>query len=198
MNNRIICVTGSSRSGTSLVMRMLHRGGVPVVADEWTSYEDQRANWLPQEHAWLAECVGKAVKILEPLKAQPPMSYAYDFVFMTRNPVEQAKSQLKFLRHGMGLHFVDTGPQAVRTMANGLIRDTPLMLAMLNDYPQSRMLRLTFEHLIANPGTAAIELQAWLRVPFNAQRAVQCVVPRGPKCYPDFLENEIQYQTKPN
>lgn len=199
MSERIICVTGSSRSGTSLVMRMLHEGGIPVVADEWTSYEDDRANWLPERHEWLAECAGKAVKILEPLKwiNNFPHCYAFDFLLMTRNPLEQAKSQLKFLRHGMQLRFVDTGPASVRAMSEGLIRDTPRMLNVLQGYPNSRVMCLTFERLLAQPALVAQELQAWLNRPWCAQKAAQCVRQRAPECYPGFLENVLTYREKP-
>ena len=73
----IIVVSGLPRSGTSMMMRLLERGGVPLLTDGVRTpnednpkgyYEFERVKKLPQgDYSWLPEAQGKAVKIIATL-----------------------------------------------------------------------------------------------------------------------------------
>ncbi len=73
----ITVVSGLPRSGTSMVMQMLHAGGLEILTDHEREadesnprgyFELERVKSLGKESpAWLAEAAGKAVKIVSPL-----------------------------------------------------------------------------------------------------------------------------------
>ena len=103
----IIVVSGLPRSGTSMMMRMLDMGGVPVLTDEIRApdldnpkgyYEFERVKKLPQgDIAWLADAQGKAVKIIGALLRHLPAAYTYKILFMRRAMVEVLASQRQML-----------------------------------------------------------------------------------------------------
>jgi hypothetical protein len=100
----IIVVSGLPRSGTSMAMRMLDVGGVPVLSDGLRQadasnpngyYEFERVKELDKggEAAWLADARGKAVKIISFLLTYLPESYDYQVIFMRRDLDEIVASQ---------------------------------------------------------------------------------------------------------
>jgi hypothetical protein len=104
----IIVVSGLPRSGTSMAMRMLEAGGVPVVTDRQRQpdasnpngyYEFERVKELDKggDAEWLADARGKAVKIISFLLTYLPESYDYQVIFMRRNLDEIVASQNKML-----------------------------------------------------------------------------------------------------
>ena len=66
----IVVVTGFGRCGSSLAMRMLCAGGMPVTTDNRDSFEDERVMRLPGDTRWLRECEGRALKVLDPYRAK--------------------------------------------------------------------------------------------------------------------------------
>lgn len=103
----IVVVSGLPRSGTSMMMKMLEAGGVPVLTDLKRGpdadnpkgyYEYEAVKKLPAgETAWLAEARGKAVKIIVSLLPYLPDSERYKVFFMTRRMEEILASQRKML-----------------------------------------------------------------------------------------------------
>lgn len=73
----ITIVSGLPRSGTSMIMRMLDAGGMPLVVDNIRKpdkdnirgyYEYERVKKIKDgDISWLRDCRGKAVKIVSPL-----------------------------------------------------------------------------------------------------------------------------------
>ena len=86
----IIVVTGLPRSGTTLAMRMLYRGGVQVVGDK-VAFEDPIPAQGPIPKEFLLQCDNKAVKILDPLNNRPVMGLHYKFIYMMRDPKEMLR-----------------------------------------------------------------------------------------------------------
>lgn len=98
----IIVVSGLPRSGTSLMMHMLERAGVPVLcdgkrmADEDNPegyYEYDSVRRLSSDDSWLPLARGKAVKVVSPLLQSLPLSERYRVIFMKRTLVEVLASQ---------------------------------------------------------------------------------------------------------
>jgi hypothetical protein len=105
----IIVVSGLPRSGTSMAMRALEAGGVPVLtdglrqADEsnprgYYEFEPVKALDKRGDVSWLASARGKAVKIVSLLLTYLPESYDYQVVFMRRHLDEILASQNAMLR----------------------------------------------------------------------------------------------------
>ena len=89
----ITVVSGLPRSGTSMMMRMLEAGGVPVLTDEKREadednlqgyYEDERVKQLREDASWITEAEGKAVKVISYLLRHLPCGHSYKVIFMER------------------------------------------------------------------------------------------------------------------
>ncbi len=103
----IIVVSGLPRSGTSMMMKMLEEGGIPILTDAIRSADDDNPNGyyefefvkkLPEgQNKWLAEANRKAVKIISALLEHLPANYHYKIIFMEREPREILASQQKML-----------------------------------------------------------------------------------------------------
>ena len=101
----IIVVSGLPRSGTSMAMRMLEVGGVPILSDGVRRADEDNPRgyfeYEPVKHlhqpghdvAWLAGARGKAVKIVSFLLTWLPETYDYRVIFMRRDLSEVAASQ---------------------------------------------------------------------------------------------------------
>lgn len=104
----IIVVSGLPRSGTSMAMKILEAGGVPIVTDGIRTadesnpkgyYEFEQVKALDKngDTAWLGAARGKAVKIISFLLTFLPDTYDYHVVFMNRDIDEVIASQNKML-----------------------------------------------------------------------------------------------------
>lgn len=105
--NYIIVVSGLPRSGTSMMMKMLEAGGLPILTDNLRTpdannpngyYEFERVKQLPQgDYGWLPAADGKVVKIVTGLIMHLPPGYHYKVIFMQRAMKEVLSSQKKML-----------------------------------------------------------------------------------------------------
>lgn len=95
------------RSGTSLVMRMLWAGGMPVLADGLRAadehnplgyFEYEPVKRLPKDASWVADAKGKAVKVIYRLLEYLPDGIEYCVLFIERDLREVFASQRHMLR----------------------------------------------------------------------------------------------------
>ena len=95
-------VSGLPRSGTSMMMRMLEQGGLPVLIDGVRTADDDNPNGYyefeavkqtREDASWLEGSEGKAVKMVYRLLYDLPPDRAYRVLFMTRNLDEVLASQ---------------------------------------------------------------------------------------------------------
>lgn len=187
----IIAVVGLARCGTSLLMRMLHKAGLEYVADNELSYEDDRAAIGRQDFSWLKECGGKCVKLLEPQILPLPRDLDYRFLWCERNPVEQARSQLKILKHWAGFHIENYREELHRT-ASGIRSDNEAVPeALLKTHHGSRLMRVAFEKLLESPELTLALISRFLEQPLNATACIE-VKRRDARCYPGFLEDQLE------
>ena len=89
----IVVVSGLPRSGTSMAMKMLEAGGLPILTDGIRAadisnpkgyYEYEPVKQLDKggEPVWLADARGQAVKIISFLLTYLPETYDYQVIFM--------------------------------------------------------------------------------------------------------------------
>jgi sulfotransferase family protein len=105
----IIVVSGLPRSGTSMMMKILAEGGLPVIADQSRIADEDNPNGYFELEmvkqmaegnvAWLADAGGKAVKVISGLLEHLPQGYSYKVIFMEREIKEILASQRKMLAH---------------------------------------------------------------------------------------------------
>ncbi len=106
LSEEIIIVSGLPRSGTSLMMQMLDRGGIPVVTDQVRVadddnprgyYEFEAVKRTKQDSSWLTGARGRAVKLVSSLLYDLPPTERYRVLFMQRELEEVLESQEKML-----------------------------------------------------------------------------------------------------
>jgi hypothetical protein len=105
----IVIVSGLPRSGTSMMMKMLRAGGMPLVVDEvrvadesnpegYFELEQVKTLDKTEHHPWLRACRGGAVKIISFLLPHLPDDLNYRVIFMQRDLREVIASQERMLR----------------------------------------------------------------------------------------------------
>lgn len=104
--SEIIVVTGLPRSGTSLMMQILDRAGIPILQDGKREsdisnpkgyYELEAVKGIVQDNSFLDGAEGEAVKIVAPLPLHMNTSNNYRVIFMRRDLEEILQSQEKML-----------------------------------------------------------------------------------------------------
>ena len=186
----ITVVAGFGRCGSSLVMQMLSAGGMPTPYSEYPSFE------IPQgTKVYWPNFYGGAVKILDPHIHQPVQGPEYRFIWIDRDPVEQAKSMVKFME-AAGMPGINE--DGVKKLAASFKRDRPRVNGVMLEYTQPhRILKLRFEDILYNPAWAAHILNGFCGNSMLDERAMAAAVrPRGPKCLPYMLEFEQMEEAK--
>lgn len=98
----ITIVSGLPRSGTSMMMQALQKGGMEPYTDSNREadsdnprgyYEHEKATQLAKDKSWMPEARGKAVKIVAQLLSQLPKEEHYRIIFMDRDLREVIQSQ---------------------------------------------------------------------------------------------------------
>jgi hypothetical protein len=112
MEQSVVIVSGLPRSGTSMMMRMLEVGGMPVLVDNLRQadednpngyYEFEPVKQVREDASWLEDARGKAVKMVYRLLYDLPQDGSYRVIFMTRKLAEVIASQNTMLqRNGKG------------------------------------------------------------------------------------------------
>ena len=107
LDTEIVVVSGLPRSGTSLMMQMLDRGGIPALIDHERGadvdnprgyYEFEAVKRTKDDSAWVSEAKGKVVKMVSSLLYDLPDTAKYRVVFQRRNFDEMLDSQVKMLK----------------------------------------------------------------------------------------------------
>lgn len=112
----VTIVSGIPRSGTSLAMQMIVAGGIPPVTDGLRAadednprgyFELERVRQLRADKGWVADAIGKAVKVIHLLLTELPEDRPYRIVYVERDLREVVRSQAAMLarsgRQGGGL-----------------------------------------------------------------------------------------------
>lgn len=104
--DQIVIVSGLPRSGTSVMMQMLHNGGVDVLTDGNRKPDDSNPKGyfeydpvmaLHKDNSWLDKAQNKTVKVVAPLLKFLDPKYRYKVIFMNRDLTEIVKSQQKMI-----------------------------------------------------------------------------------------------------
>jgi hypothetical protein len=176
----IVVVSGLPRSGTSMMMKMLAEGGLPIVTDELRGADADNPNGYFElesvkqladgKNDWLGEAGGKAVKIISSLLEFLPADYSYRVIFMEREIMEILASQRKMLEHRGEVSTADDAriEQQFRT-------HLAAVKPWLARQPNMETLRISYNDLMSNPEPhcrrvvdftgAALDLERMMRVP---------------------------------
>lgn len=185
----ILFVAGLGRCGTTLVMNMLARGGMPCSGPA-PAYETRRLSHREVDLPWVRAQAGRAVKWLDPHKVQILAHHLPTrpvIICLARDPQHQARSQIK-MAAAFGMPVI-SDRRTIRAMAASL-RDEQIEIERLLDR-LGDCYHLSFEWILGNPWAAAQKLCAIiadkdLAPGFVAERAAEIVLPRSPHCAPDL------------
>ncbi len=98
----VMIVSGMPRSGTSLLMKMLHLGGLPIFSDAQRPedehnpkgyFEHELVKSIGVNSQWITNCRAKVVKIVSPLLRYLPASEQYYVLWVKRPLTEVIVSQ---------------------------------------------------------------------------------------------------------
>ncbi len=183
LDNVIVVVSGLPRSGTSMMMKMLEAGGVPLLTDHLRTadednpkgyFEFERVKQLPKgDIAWLSEARGKAVKIISALLEHLPATYEYRVIFMRRDLKEVLASQRKMLiRRGEDPDKVDE--QELLRLFQKHIRQVQ---RWLGQQPNIKMLEVPYNALIQDPIPYVHQINTFLGGALNEDAMIRVIDP---------------------
>ena len=171
MISEVIVVSGIPRSGTSMMMRMLSCGGVPVLDDgirrpdmhnPWGYYEFNRVKQLAEDKSWLADARGKAVKVIYALLHELPSEYCYKVIFMHRALEEVVESQDAMIGT-LGMGGVRSPERIISGFRKQLAEVDELLLART----EFSVLRLDYNGTVADSARSIEKIEAFLGLSLN-------------------------------
>lgn len=178
----IIVVSGLPRSGTSMVMRMLAAGGVPILSDgQREADEDNPHGYFEMEAvkktrddpAWLAGAPGKAVKLVHLLLLDLPPGHTYRVIMTDRDLDEVLASQKKMLDRS-GRTGAQLAPAALKQVYSAQMRQVE---QWLDSRPDVSWMKLAYRDVIADPAAAAQRVAEFIGRPEAAAAMAGAVDP---------------------
>ena len=164
----VVVVSGLPRSGTSMMMKMLEAGGVPIMTDAVRAadvdnpkgyYEYERVKNLEKEtdKSYVREARGKVLKVISFLLKELPADNYYHVVFMRRHLDEVIASQNKMLdRRG------EESIEDRETMAEAYRNHLAAVKILVRKRPNFEMLEFRYDEAVGNPRAAAHAVNAFL------------------------------------
>ncbi|MDZ4658613.1 MAG: sulfotransferase [Bythopirellula sp.] len=180
MSSEIVIVSGLPRSGTSLMMQMLHHGDLAAVTDrERVADEDNPAGYfefepvkkMKQDTTWLADARGKAVKVISQLLFDLPATEHYAILFIERDLAEVLASQDKMLAR--------SGRKGAShaMMRSAFEKHLAKLDGWLQTQPHIRLLRLNYPEVIAQPLAQAERIKSFLGLDLDPEKMAAAVDP---------------------
>ena len=172
MDQPVVIVSGLPRSGTSMMMRMLAEGGLPVLTDELRRPDDDNPNGYFELEVvrqlkegnvhWLENANGKAVKVVSALLEYLPQDHQYKIIFMERDPKETLVSQKKMLDHrGQESRLTD------EEMEQQFQKHLSAMRPWLIRQPHMDVLYVNYNALVTEPESYCDRIAEFLGIPLD-------------------------------
>ena len=171
----IIIVSGLPRSGTSMMMRMLAEGGLPVLTDGLRRpdsdnpkgyFEFETVRQMSDGNMeWLANSEGKAVKVISALLEYLPSDYSYKIIFLERDVHEVLASQRKML---LNRNEREIGNES--EIEAQIQKHLSAMKPWLVRQPNMEVLYVNYNGLITKPEPLCEQITEFLDLPLNQAR----------------------------
>jgi hypothetical protein len=171
----VTVVSGLPRSGTSMMMKMLAEGGLPIITDEIRRADSDNPNGyfefetVRQMSAgnvdWLAAANGKAVKVISALLEYLPSKYSYKIIFLERDIHEILASQRKML---LNRNEKEMGNEA--EIEAQIQKHLSAMKPWLVRQPNIEVLYVNYNALMTEPEPVCEQIAEFLELPLNQAR----------------------------
>jgi hypothetical protein len=178
--NYLTIVSGLPRSGTSMMMRMLEQGGLPVLTDGERTPDDDNPNGYyefeavkqtRQDASWLRNSEGKAVKMIYRLLYELPTGRDYRVLFMMRELEEVLASQRVMLRRkGMSDDAISDGQ-----MASLFRADLDKFRSWVATQPHLALINVSYNQVQVSPADEVRRINEFLGGFLNEAAMVQVV-----------------------
>jgi predicted AlkP superfamily phosphohydrolase/phosphomutase/tetratricopeptide (TPR) repeat protein len=178
----VFVVSGLPRSGTSMLMQMLHAGGMNILTDRVREadednpkgyFEFEAAKRLLRDQGWLADARGKALKVVAPLVSSLPAGCNYRVLLIERDYGEILASQAKMIvRRGESIEDSPDRRERLRREYARLIAQTKTILRSRSDV---RLLVLCHEQILRDPEAAALAIDRFAGGGLCAERMAPAV-----------------------
>jgi len=179
INKTIIIVTGLPRSGTSMLMQILEKGGIEIFTDEIRKadennpkgyFEYEGAKSLKRDSSWLKDAKGKAIKIVVPvIQYLPNLEYIdYRVIFIERDINEIVASQKSMLKHMSKL-----SDSSVSKILSQQVHLTKVMLA-LREIPT---LYINYNETLIKPNDTVNKINKFLGGLLNTSNMTEAIIP---------------------
>jgi hypothetical protein len=180
----IVVVSGLPRSGTSMLMKMLEAGGLPLVTDGVRAadednpkgyYEVERVKNLGQDadKSYLRDARGKGIKVISYLLRSLPEDLNYRVVFVRRDLDEILASQKKMLDRRGEAHDIE--PQKMREL---LQDDVWRSTWLLKHRPHFEAIEVRYAEVLAQPLEQARRVKTFLGTPLDVEAMASAVDPK--------------------
>ncbi len=183
MKDEVVVVSGLPRSGTSMMMRMLEAGGVPLLTDGRRTadesnpegyYEYEPVKSLATDASWLPIARGRAVKVISDLLPHLPTGYSYRVVFLMRRVEEVLASQAKMLvRRGLPAPTAEEDER----MLGILLRHLDQTSRWLSTAPGFRVLYVSYNQMFEKGAEHAARIDEFLGGGLDVARMAAVVNP---------------------
>jgi len=171
MSQPIYLVSGLPRSGTSLMMQMLSRGGLSPLTDELRAAdEDNPRGYYELErvkqpgHDWLPDARGRVVKLISRLLVELPVGGPYKVVFMRRELDEVLRSQRAMLERRGERDELDRDDDAMKQLYVAHLEDVEGWLRRRGEGEGADVsaLFVSYNRLVQDPRRQAARVHAFL------------------------------------
>lgn len=176
----VIVVSGLPRSGTSMLMRVLEAGGIPLLTDGRRAadennrlgyYEFEPVKRLAREAFWVGNAAGKAVKVVAPLLRYLPLAVPVSLLVIHR-PIAQVLASQSAMIARLGT----AAPGAEDALlARQFVREMNGLAAAAASRPAWRVLDVSYEAMLANPRAECDRIARFLGRRFDAGAAINGV-----------------------
>ena len=155
-SNFVTVVSGLPRSGTSLMMQALEAGGILVLTDNIRKSDEDNPNGYYEfepvkktktDPSWVADAVGKAVKMVYKLLYDLPKDYEYRVIFMRRNMDEVLASQRVMLKR-TGQKGANTSDEKLAEFFN---RDLEKVYRWVENQDNFSMVSINYDEIVKSP-----------------------------------------------
>jgi hypothetical protein len=177
----ITVVSGLPRSGTSMMMRMLERGGMSVLTDGFRQadddnprgyYELEAVKRLDKDPSWLADAYNKAVKIIYIFLYNLPANHTYKVLFMKRDLTDVIASQKQMLRRrGEADRMSD------QELMDSFYEELQRLDLWIRSQENFAIRYVDYDEVVANPAAAAFDICRFLGLTLDAGMMIQAVDP---------------------
>jgi len=174
--DQIVIVSGLPRSGTSLMMQMLNKGGVEVLTDNNREadisnpkgyFEYNPVMSIHKDNTWLELAKDKSVKVVAPLLKFLDPQYRYKVIFMKRDLTEIVKSQQK---------MIGKDPEALPTrLFESYKKHLNLADVWKNKEPGVELIYIDYKDALNNTNEVVDKVVSFIDVTMDTTKMINCV-----------------------